>query len=167
MQKIDAQINLRYVYFLAAVASIGGFVFGYDAAVIAGAIGFLQTKFELTAAMTGWAVSSAIVGCILGASIAGHLSDLYGRKKTLIVTAILFSISAIGSAIPIDMVQFSIARLIGGLAVGAASMLAPMYISEIAPASIRGRLVTLYQLAIVLGIMIIYFVIFNNKRCES
>ena len=158
MQKIDAQINLRYVYFLAAVASIGGFVFGYDAAVIAGAIGFLQTKFELTAAMTGWAVSSAIVGCILGASIAGHLSDLYGRKKTLIVTAILFSISAIGSAIPIDMVQFSIARLIGGLAVGAASMLAPMYISEIAPASIRGRLVTLYQLAIVLGIMIIYFV---------
>lgn len=158
MQKIDTQINLRYVCFLAAVASIGGFVFGYDAAVIAGAIGFLQTKFELTAAMTGWAVSSAIVGCILGASIAGHLSDLYGRKKTLIVTAILFSISAIGSAIPIDMVQFSIARLIGGLAVGAASMLAPMYISEIAPASIRGRLVTLYQLAIVLGIMIIYFV---------
>ena len=147
-----------YIYKIYLVAALGGLLFGYDTAVIAGAIGFLQTKFELTAAMTGWAASSAIWGCVVGAMVAGYFSDKYGRKKVLIITALLFAISAIGSAIPNSLTQFVIARFIGGLGVGAASMLAPLYISEVSPANVRGTLVTFYQLAIVIGINIIYFV---------
>ena len=147
-----------YIYKISLVAALGGLLFGYDTAVIAGAIGFLQTKFELTAAMTGWAASSAIWGCVVGAMVAGYFSDKYGRKKVLIITALLFAISAIGSAIPNSLTQFVIARFIGGLGVGAASMLAPLYISEVSPANVRGTLVTFYQLAIVIGINIIYFV---------
>lgn len=154
----DDQINYKYVYLISIVAAIGGLLFGYDTAVIAGAIGFLRQKFELSAAMTGWAASSAIIGCVFGAMFAGKLSDAFGRKKILIITAILFAISAIGSAIPDSLTQFVIARFIGGLGVGAASMLSPLYISEVAPAKIRGTLVTTYQLAIVLGIQLIYFV---------
>ncbi len=156
--KDTSATNIRYVYLVSIVAAVGGLLFGYDTAVIAGAIGFLQTKFELTAAMTGWAVSSAIVGCTIGAMSAGYLSDRFGRKKILLLTAVLFGVSAIGSAIPQNLTQFAIARFVGGLGVGAASMLSPMYISEIAPAEIRGRLVTLYQLAIVVGILLIYFI---------
>ena len=147
-----------YIYKISLVAALGGLLFGYDTAVIAGAIGFLQTKFELTAAMTGWAASSTIWGCVVGAMVAGYFSDKYGRKKVLIITALLFAISAIGSAIPNSLTQFVIARFIGGLGVGAASMLAPLYISEVSPANVRGTLVTFYQLAIVIGINIIYFV---------
>jgi SP family arabinose:H+ symporter-like MFS transporter len=150
--------NYRYLYLISLTAALGGLLFGYDTAVIAGAIGLLRIKFELSAAMTGWAASSAIIGCIFGAMFAGKLSDVYGRKKILIITAVLFAISAIGSAIPQNLTQFVLARFIGGLGVGAASMLSPLYISEIAPAKIRGTLVTTYQLAIVLGILIIYFV---------
>lgn len=152
------QTKQYYIYRISIIAALGGLLFGYDTAVIAGAIGFLQTKFELSAAMTGWAASSAIWGCVAGAMIAGYASDRFGRKKVLMATAILFAISAIGSALPDNLTQFVIARFIGGLGVGAASMLSPLYISEIAPAKNRGRLVTLYQLAIVLGINIIYFV---------
>jgi SP family arabinose:H+ symporter-like MFS transporter len=108
--------------------------------------------------MTGWAASAAIWGCLFGAMFAGYFSDKYGRKKILIMTAVLFAVSAIGSAIPSNLTQFVIARFIGGVGVGAASMLAPLYISEIAPANIRGTLVTMYQLAIVIGINLIYFV---------
>lgn len=150
--------NMRTVYFLTAVAALGGLLFGYDTAVISGAIGFLQTKFELTAAMKGWAASSAIIGCIFGAMIAGWASDKFGRKKVLILTAILFGISAIGSAIPANLTQFAIYRFIGGLGIGAASMVSPLYITELAPAKIRGKLVSYYQLAIVLGILLIFFV---------
>lgn len=150
--------NMRVVYLLTAVAALGGLLFGYDTAVIAGAIGFLQEKFELTAAMKGWAASSAIIGCIFGAMFAGYLSDRYGRKRILILTAFLFGISAIGSALPANLTQFAIARFVGGLGVGAASMLSPLYITELAPARVRGMLVSLYQLAIVLGILLIFFV---------
>lgn len=150
--------NMSYVYKVSIVVAVGGLLFGYDTAVIAGAIGFIQTKFDLTPMYTGWAASSAIWGCVVGAATAGYFSDRYGRKKVLIVTAVLFAISAIGSAIPNSLTQFVIARFIGGLGVGAASMLAPMYISEIAPAEKRGMLVTLYQLAIVIGINVIYIV---------
>ena len=152
------ETNYGYIYRISIVAAIGGLLFGYDTAVIAGAIGFLRDKFDLSAAMMGWAASSAIIGCAFGAMFAGKLSDEFGRKKVLILTAILFAISAIGSAIPNNLTQFAIARFIGGLGVGAASMLSPLYISEVAPANIRGKLVTGYQLAIVLGIQLIYFV---------
>lgn len=150
--------SLSFVIRVSVVAALGGLLFGYDTAVIAGVVGFLQEKFELTSAMVGWAASSAIWGCVLGAMIAGYLSDRFGRKKVLIVTAVLFFISALGAAIPNNLTEFVIARFIGGVGVGAASMLSPLYISEIAPSHIRGRLVSLYQLAIVIGINLIYFV---------
>jgi len=150
--------NMKFVIMVSVVASLGGLLFGYDTAVIAGAIGFLQTKFELSALMKGWAASSAIWGCLWGALVAGYLSDKYGRKRIMVFTAVLFAVSAIGSAIPQNLSQFVAARFIGGLGVGAASMLSPLYISEIAPARHRGMLVTLYQLAIVIGINLIYIV---------
>ncbi|HKZ36198.1 MAG TPA: sugar porter family MFS transporter, partial [Chryseolinea sp.] len=147
------------------VAALGGLLFGYDTAVIAGVIGFLQTKFQLSTAMMGWAASSAIWGCVFGAMGAGYLSDKIGRKKVLIITAVLFIISSLGAAIPANLTQFVLARFIGGLGIGAASMLSPLYISEISPAKIRGTLVSLYQLAIVIGINLIYFV--NFKIAEQ
>ena len=152
------QPNLKYLYFVSAVAALGGLLFGYDTAVISGAIGYLETKFELSPIMKGWAASSAIWGCVFGAMTAGYFSDKFGRKRILITTAVFFAVSAVGSAIPNDLSLFVIARFIGGVGVGAASMLSPMYISEIAPADKRGMLVTLYQLAIVIGINLIYFV---------
>ena len=148
----------KYIYLITLIAALGGLLFGYDTAVIAGAIGFLKTHFHLTAAMQGWAASSALIGCIFGAMIAGALGDWLGRKRALIISAILFTISAIGSAIPHNLTQFVIARMIGGVGVGSASLLSPLYIAEIAPAKIRGRLVSLNQLAIVSGMLIIYFV---------
>ena len=151
-------VNMGIVYLLTAIAALGGLLFGYDTAVISGAIGFLQVKFELTAAMKGWAASSAIIGCIFGALFAGYMSDRFGRKKILILTAFLFGVSAIGSALPNNLTQFALARFVGGLGVGAASMLSPLYITELAPAKVRGMLVSLYQLAIVIGILLIFFV---------
>jgi len=147
-----------YILKITIVAALGGLLFGYDTAVIAGAIGYLQEKFQLSAAMVGWTASSAIWGCVIGALIAGYLSDVFGRKKILMLTALLFFVSALGSAVANDLVFFIIARLIGGIGVGAASMLSPLYISEAAPARIRGTLVSIYQLAIVIGINLIYFV---------
>lgn len=150
--------NTRYIYFISIVAAVGGLLFGYDTAVIAGAIGFLQIKFDLSPAMTGWAASSAIWGCVIGAIFAGHLSDRFGRKKILLLSAVLFAASSIGSAIPENLTEFVLARFVGGLGVGAASILSPLYISEISPAKIRGTLVTLYQVAIVIGINLIYVI---------
>lgn len=147
-----------FIIKVSVVAALGGLLFGYDTAVIAGAIGYLQTKFSLSPAMVGWAASSAIWGCILGASLAGYLSDRIGRKKVLIITAVLFFVSSLGAAIPSNLTQFVLARFVGGVGIGAASMLSPLYISEIAPAKNRGTLVSLYQLAIVIGINLIYFV---------
>ncbi len=151
-------VKVKYTYLVCIVAAFGGLLFGYDTAVISGAIGYLKLKFDLSPMLTGWAASSAIWGCIFGTLFAGHLSDKYGRKKVLLLSGLLFTISALGSAIPDNLTQFVIARFIGGLGVGSASMLSPLYISEIAPAKIRGTLVTLYQLAIVFGINIIYIV---------
>lgn len=155
---ISKNISSNYILKVTMVAALGGLLFGYDTAVIAGAIGYLQTRFELSAAMVGWAASSAIWGCVVGVLCTGFLSDKFGRKKVMILTAILFAISAIGSAIPNSLTEFIIARFIGGLGVGAASMLSPLYISEIAPAENRGKLVSLYQLAIVIGINVVYFI---------
>jgi SP family arabinose:H+ symporter-like MFS transporter len=152
------QNSAGFILKIAIVASLGGLLFGYDTAVIAGVIGNLQIKFDLSPVMVGWAASSAIWGCIIGAMFAGVISDKYGRKRILIVTSILFFISALAASLANDLTQFILARLIGGFAIGAASMLSPLYISEIAPAKNRGTLVTLYQLAIVIGINLIYFV---------
>lgn len=154
----NVPVKTGFVLKVSVVAALGGLLFGYDTAVIAGAIGYLELKFDLSPAMVGWAASSAIWGCVIGAMFAGYLSDRFGRKKILILTAVLFSLSAIGSAIPNTLTQFVIARFVGGLGVGAASMLSPLYISEIAPPNIRGTLVSLYQLAIVIGINLVYFI---------
>jgi SP family arabinose:H+ symporter-like MFS transporter len=140
------------------VAALGGLLFGYDTAVISGAIGSIKTKFGLSPALEGWAASSAIWGCVMGVAAAGFLADRFGRKKVLLGSAVLFVVSAIASAIPQNLTQFVLARMLGGLGIGAASMISPLYISEVAPAESRGRLCTLYQLAIVLGINLIYFV---------
>ncbi len=143
---------------VSCVVAVGGLLFGYDTAVIAGAIGFLQTKFHLDAFMTGWVASSILFGCIIGATLAGILSDYFGRKKILIVSALLFMVSSILSAIPHTVTELVIGRIIGGLGIGITSLLSPLYIAEIAPAKIRGRLVSLNQLAIVIGIFVVYFV---------
>lgn len=150
-----------FVLKVSIVAALGGLLFGYDTAVIAGVIGFLQMRFDLSPAMVGWAASSAIWGCVFGAMFAGYISDTIGRKKTLLITAVLFFVSSIGAAVPSNLTEFVIARFVGGLGIGAASMLSPLYISEIAPAKIRGTLVSMYQLAIVIGINLIYFVNFR------
>ena len=150
-----------FVIKLTVVAALGGFLFGYDTAVISGVVPFITTKFALSDKMVGYAVSSAIVGCIIGSLSAGPISDRLGRKRVLIFTAILFAISSIGAALAASVTGFVIFRVIGGMGIGAASMLSPLYISEAAPAKIRGILVSVYQLAIVIGILIIYGVNFG------
>ena len=127
-----SQASSAFVMKVSLVAALGGLLFGYDTAVIAGVVGYLQKRFELSPIMTGWAASSAIWGCAFGAMAAGYLSDRFGRKKVLIVTAILFIISSIGAMVPRNLEEFLVARFIGGLGIGAASMLSPLYISEIA-----------------------------------
>ena len=137
---------------------LGGLLFGYDTGVINGSLKFVQLKFELSATMKGFAASSALLACIFGAAFAGALSDRLGRKKVLILSAVLFLISAIGTAFPQTLIQFIIFRVIGGLGVGAASMTSPMYIAEISPARIRGRMVSLNQFAIITGMLVVYFI---------
>ncbi len=146
-----------YLAGICTVASLGGFLFGFDTAVISGTIGFVQTQYALSSLALGWFASSALIGCIAGAAMAGALGDRFGRKPILILSGILFFISALGSAVPPNFEWLIVARMIGGVGVGMASVLAPMYISEFAPAAIRGRLVALYQLSIVIGILAAYF----------
>jgi sugar porter (SP) family MFS transporter len=148
----------RYIIWLSIIASLGGFLFGYDTAVISGTLAFVRTQFDLQAAMEGWYVSSALVGCIAGVSGAGWLSDRFGRKIILLLAGILFSVSAIGCAVSASFTTLVIYRLVGGMGVGIASMLSPLYISEISPPNLRGRLVSLYQFSIALGILCSYFV---------
>src|SRR4029079_1747191 len=147
-----------YLLMLVLIASLGGFLFGYDTAVISGTIGFVKDQFALDAMMEGWYVSSAIVGCLAGVAIAGVLSDRFGRKRILILAAILFSISGIGCAVAATHQALIAYRIVGGLGIGIASMLSPLYISEISPPEIRGRMVALYQFAITVGILSSYFV---------
>jgi len=149
--------SIGYVVLLTLVAALGGLLFGYDTAVISGAIGFLETHFELDDFLKGWTAASALVGCILGACFAGTLSDGLGRKKVLLLAAVLFGVSAVGSAIATNLTELVMARIVGGIGVGAASMLSPLYIAEISPARIRGRLVSVNQLAIVSGMLAAYF----------
>lgn len=146
-----------YVNWLALIGSIGGFLFGYDTAVISGTIDFVSAQFQLDAAATGWYVSSALVGCIIGVSFAGILSDYYGRKRILILSALFFGISSLGCVFALGFGDLIGYRFVGGLGIGVASMLSPLYISELSPARRRGRLVALYQLAIAVGILCSYF----------
>lgn len=152
-------VNSGSTVFLVAitlVATLGGLLFGFDMAVISGVLPFVKNQFSLSAATEGWFVSSALVGCIIGVSFSGDLSDRLGRKKMLMLSAILFLASAVGSALSSGFTLLILARMLGGMGVGVASIVAPLYISEIAPANVRGRLVTFYQLAITAGILVAY-----------
>lgn len=139
------------------IATLGGLLFGFDMAVISGALPFVTDQFHLSDSAQGWFVSSALMGCMVGVAFSGDLSDRSGRKKLLMAAALLFLLSAVGSALSPGFTVLVLARISGGIGVGVASIVAPLYISEIAPAHIRGRLVTFYQLAITAGILIAYF----------
>ena len=155
----DEKASGLYVARVCVVAALGGLLFGYDTGVIAGAIGFLETHFNLDPSFQkGWVAASALIGCTIGVSVAGLLSDWLGRKRTLIVAAILFFVSAVGTALPKNVTMFVIFRIIGGVGVGAASITSPMYIAEISPARIRGRMVSVNQFAIVTGFLVVYLV---------
>ena len=151
-----------FLILITSITALGGLLFGYDTGVINGAQFYLTKYFQLDPTLQGWVVGSALLGCLVGAIIAGPLSIKLGRKKSLIISAILFSLSAWGSGLPGFMPEsvslLVVFRIIGGLGIGIASMNAPMYIAEIAPAEKRGKLVTFYQLAIVIGFFVVFLV---------
>jgi len=147
----------HFVLLISITAALGGLLFGFDTAIISGTIPYIQSYFQLDAASLGWAVSSGLVGCAAGSLCAGYLADKYGRKAALVVCALLFALSGAGAALSGSFLLFVFFRIVGGIGVGAAAMVSPMYIAEIAPPSRRGRLVALYQLAIVIGILLAYF----------
>ena len=153
--------NLIYAFGIAFVAAVGGFLFGYDLYIISPAILFLEKEFGLGPAQVGFAMSSAVIGCLLGPVAAGWVSDKIGRKKSLIIAAALFMISAIGTALPRNMVDFYIFRFLGGIGIGLASVISPLYIAEISPAKNRGAMVTMNQLAITIGGMSSVIVCYN------
>jgi MFS transporter, SP family, arabinose:H+ symporter len=142
----------------ASVSTLGGFLFGYDNIVISGAIGYLSQLFHLNAAGVGWAAGCALIGCIAGCAAAGTVADYLGKKKGLAVCAFCFAVSSVGMIFATNLQQFVLWRLIGGLGIGAASVISPNYIAEIAPTRVRGRCVALYQLGIVVGILAAVFV---------
>ena len=150
--------NSRYLNGITLVATLGGFLFGYDTGVISGADQLIQSFFDLSPAKIGFVVSSALLGCMLGSALSGTLSKKLGRKNSLLLAAVLFFISALGSAIPDTTTQLVMFRLVGGVGVGLASAIAPMYIAEIAPPGVRGKLVSVNQLAIVMGFVVVFFV---------
>ena len=152
------KVNFGYLLTISLVTALGGLLFGYDISVISGTIPFITDFFSMSEQMKGWVVSSALIGCILGASFTGRLGDKFGRKKILLATSILFAVSAIGSGLANSIPSFVIYRIVGGLAVGGASVLAPMYIAEVSPAHVRGRMVSVNQLTIVIGIALAYYV---------
>jgi MFS transporter, SP family, sugar:H+ symporter len=148
--------SVIYVIALSSVAAVGGFLFGFDSGVVNGAVDALAGAFHTEAAGTGFAVASVLLGCAVGAFLAGTLADFLGRRPTMLLTATLFLVSAFASGAAPSAGVFIAGRILGGLAIGAASVLAPMYISEVAPARLRGRLSSLQQLAIVLGLFIAF-----------
>jgi sugar porter (SP) family MFS transporter len=160
--KPTEQGSAAYVVFATAVTAIGGFLFGYDTAVINGANTYIQVHFGLDPVrnpmLIGLATASAILGCIPGAMSAGFISDRFGRRRVLFFCAVLFALSGILAAIPRSFEQFIAARILGGIAIGVSSMICPVYIAEIAPARWRGRLGALFQLGIVIGIFVTLFI---------
>jgi len=151
------RFSLWYLYRVVLVAAVGGFLFGYDLQIISGALIFLKGEFALGPNALGFAAGSALVGCLLGPLLIGAgLSDWLGRKKVLVMTAVLFGAGAIGTALPRTIAEFNAFRILGGIGVGVASIVSPMYIAEVAPARLRGRLVTVNQLAIVVGCLLAF-----------
>jgi SP family sugar:H+ symporter-like MFS transporter len=144
--------NMLLIIMVSCVATIGGFLFGFDSGVINGTVDGLQAAFDSDSAGTGLNVSSMLLGCAVGAFFAGWLADHFGRKPLLMAAAVLFIISAWGSGISATSFEFVCFRILGGLAVGAASVMAPAYISEIAPARLRGTLTSIQQFAIIFGL---------------
>lgn len=161
MNSSAGESNLLRVVMLSAVAALGGFLFGFDSGVINGTVDALQEAFNSDAIGTGFNVASVLLGCAAGAFFAGTLADKFGRKYVLIAAGLAFIVSAWGSGISSSSAEFVVYRLTGGFAVGAASVLSPAYISEIAPPDIRGRLISLQQLAIVLGLFFAFFSNYN------
>jgi sugar porter (SP) family MFS transporter len=153
---VPAAINYRYITFLACTAALGGLLFGFDIAIITGAGPFILREFALGDLGLGWAFSSLLFGCVVGSFIAGRLTDRYGRRRLLILVAVLFALTSVATAAAGSFTSFVVARFLGGLAVGAVSLLSPMYVSEVSPPSIRGRLGALYQMSIVSGILTSY-----------
>jgi len=153
MEKLN--INKTYIIGISLTSALGGLLFGYDWVVIGGAKPFYEKFFDIAGspALQGWAMSSALIGCIFGSMLSGFLSGRYGRKRLLILAALFFILSALGTGASNSFVTFIIYRILGGLAIGLASNLSPMYIAEVAPASMRGKLVSLNQLTIVIGIL--------------
>jgi len=149
------QYNMRYVWAISLVAALGGLMFGYDWVVISGAEPFYERFFDLkTASDKGWAMGSALIGCLIGAILSGSLSDKFGRKWLLVLSAVVFVVSSIGTGLIDTFLAFNLWRMAGGVAIGLASNLSPMYIAEIAPAAVRGRLVAMNQFTIVIGILL-------------
>ncbi|MBR4735610.1 MAG: MFS transporter [Bacteroidales bacterium] len=152
---MKTKVSSRTV-FIAIVAALGGILFGYDTAVISGTTEVVKMQFGLTTGGEGWYVGCALIGSILGVLIAGMMSDFLGRKKTMLISALLFSISAIGCAVSADFTQLVIFRIIGGFGIGIVSIVSPVYISEVSPAEVRGTMVSLYQLFITIGFLLAY-----------
>ena len=152
---LRAELNFGYIWLISFVAALGGLLFGYDWVVIGGAKPFFESFFHITsAAQSGWANSCALIGCLVGALVAGALSDGFGRKRLLIASAFLFAITSLGNALAPTFAVFIAWRMLGGVAIGLASNLSPMYIAEIAPAQMRGKLVSINQLTIVVGVLL-------------
>lgn len=154
---MNVRIHTGYLLFLSFVAALGGLLFGYDTAVISGTISLVQGQFGLDVMQQGWYVGCALIGSIGGVAIAGVLSDKLGRKYTMLISAVLFTLSAVGCALCADFQQLVVYRIIGGVGIGVVSIVSPLYISEIAVARYRGMLVSLYQLAITIGFLLAYF----------
>lgn len=161
------KINNSYLILLASVAALGGMLFGFDIAIITGAGPFIETHFELSKIGLGVAFSALIFGCLVGAAVAGKITDSIGRKKTLFYVAILFFITTLATGLAINFTSFLMARFLGGVAVGAASIASPMYIAEISPSKIRGRMVSFYQLSIVFGILVSYLINYLLRNVDD
>jgi len=156
-----------YIYFVAVVSSLGGLLFGYDTAVISGAVNFFEAYFHLSPAELGWGVSSALVGCIVGSLISGPFSDRFGRKKSLLLCALLFLVGALGTAFPTSFAEFVSFRIVGGIGMGIASFVVPVYLAEVSPRDKRGMLGTFYQFAITFGIFFTYLINYLIQRAGS
>ena len=157
----------RFVYLAAAISALGGMLFGYDIGVISGAILFIQKEFSLSPSLEEFVVSAVLVGSLLGAAAGGTLADRIGRRRLLLITAFVFGLGAVGAALATSVAWLVAARIVAGSAIGIASFVAPLYISEIAPVGIRGRLVSINQVALTSGIVISYLVDYAFAGSEA